>query len=143
MFPVKEGGGSHRDDIMLVQYFLSVIYLGHGGFDPNLNILKFKSLSREGAGAIIPIDGEFKPDLTNWIKIFQHDAVRSGFPLTQDGVVSPADPRKKGMKWYTMQVMNLYVHRSDALRHLNLANDASVPGELKASLKRVIFPGWP
>jgi len=143
MFPVGEGKDNHKDDVMLVQYFLCVIYIGHGGFNPNGNILNLKSLSREGPGAIFPIDGVFKPDLANWVKIIQFDAKRSGFPVTVDGIVSPADPRRKGMKWFTSQVMNLYVHRADARRHMNLADDPSLPNELRASLKRIIFAGWP
>ncbi|MEP7367476.1 MAG: hypothetical protein ABI972_29805 [Acidobacteriota bacterium] len=143
IFPVGEGQANHSDDVMLVQYFLCVIYIAHGGFNQNGNVLRNKRLSANGPGAIFPIDGVFKPDLGNWIKIFQGDARGSGFPVGQDGIVSPADPRRKGMKWFTCQVMNLFVHRADARRHMTLADDPSVPNELKVALKRIVFAGFP
>ena len=139
---VGKGQANMPLDVMLVQFMLGLIALDSGWNTWHL----FPAIGIEaGPAAIVPADGIYKPDLSDWIREFQTTANRTAFGmLTVDGIVSPcrkawgSEAISRGN--YTIQAMNHILassvqYSSDKERFWNFADTPGIPGALSKELK--------
>ena len=135
-YPVGPGCPNHRTDVQLVQYFLFAIYMNSGW-----NVAgRFNVGSIASPAAIFPCSGQYTPELSVWIKNFQSDASGQGYgPLFVDGKVNSARKlwgnKSASGSWYTILAFNQILIESDKERFLNLAQDKSMPAELRSDLE--------
>jgi hypothetical protein len=141
-YDVQESvGGGHSPnrelDVMLVQYLLFSIY-----FDDEWPLPFGPEIPGDvaGPGAIQPIDGMAKPELSAWIRHFQKFANSNGFgSLDVDGIVSHRGAawgriKPRASNFWTIHAINNVLFRSNKEKFHGLSTDSGVPKALRTEI---------
>jgi hypothetical protein len=147
---VGRGVGGSGSDVMLVQYMLfHVCIQPNPHFSNNRGEWTPVAPAGAGPGAIFPFDGIYRPELDDWIAVFQGAANRRGMgQLTIDGRINRAPvgwgkrSKQRAGRWFTIQALNELMWRFSEKPYSDLPNLSDIPGQLKTDLTRFDIPDF-